>query len=65
MARNTSAEATLRDNEEWLDAHGGLRLADALAIHNAIHDSTPSVTLSTGECLPITVSANGCRRCDV
>ena len=34
------------DNADWLASTGGLCLADALAIHDAIHSSAASVTLS-------------------
>jgi hypothetical protein len=39
--------------------------ADALAIHDAIHSKAKQVTLSTGIVLPIFISQNGCRRCDL
>ena len=67
MARNTSCEATADANAEWLEATGGLRLADVMAVHAAIHDRvSASVTLaSTGHTFPIFVSPNGCRRCDL
>ena len=66
MARNTSSEAVYEANADWLEATGGLRLADLLSVHDAIHDPTKrQVTLSTGLTLPVTVSANGCRRVDM
>ena len=62
----TSAEAVLAANEDYV-ANGGLLLADALAIHDAIHDPAlpASVSISTGRTLDIFVSNNGARRCDV
>lgn len=51
-------------NAEYLAA-GGLALADAFAIHRAIHSTAAHVTLSTGETLGIFKSKNGCWRCDV
>eukprot|EP00964_Phaeocystis_antarctica_P097484 scaffold63598_cov54-Phaeocystis_antarctica.AAC.4 len=66
MARNTSSEAVYEANADWLEATGGLRLADVLSVHDAIHDPTKTqVTLSTGHTLPVVVSANGCRRVDM
>ena len=66
MARNTSSEAVYEANADWLEATGGLRLADVLSVHDAIHDPTKTqVTLSTGLTLPVVVSANGCRRVDM
>ncbi len=55
------------DNADWLASTGGLCLADALAIHDAIHSSTASVTLSGfGQTMRVFRSpGNGCRRCDV
>ena len=64
-ARTTSAEATHAANEGYRQA-GGLALADAIAIHDAIHDpKITSVTLSTGLALPIFLSSNGTRRADL
>ena len=41
------------DNADWLASTGGLCLADALAIHDAIHSSAASVTLSGfGQTMP-------------
>ena len=66
MARNTSSEAVSEANADWLEATGGLRLADLLSVHDAIHNlSKKQVTLSTGLTLPVVVSANGCRRVDM
>ena len=66
MARNTSSEAVYEANADWLEATGGLRLADLLSVHDAIFDLTKNrVTLSTGLNLPVVVSANGCRRVDM
>ena len=64
MARNSTAAVVITDNAQWLASTGGLLVADVLAIHDAIHSSTASVTLS-GQTLRIFVSDNGCRRCDV
>ena len=42
----TSDARVKADNADWLAATGGLLVADALAIHDAIHSSAASVTLS-------------------
>ena len=53
------------DNAEFVEA-GGLSLADAFLIHDALHaPDVHQVKVSTGHVLPITISHNGCRRCDV
>ena len=66
MARNSSDAVVKADNAHWLASTGGLRVADVLAIHDAIHSSAASVTLSGfGQTLRVFVSDNGCRRCDV
>ena len=44
MARNSTADVVIADNAQWLASTGGLRVADALAIHDAIHSSAASVT---------------------
>ena len=63
--RNTTCEKTLASNADY-QQRGGLALADAFAIHHAIHSTASSVRLVTmGVTLPISVSANGCRRVDV
>lgn len=64
MARNSTADVVIADNAHWLASTGGLRVVDALAIHDAIHSSATSVTVS-GQTLRVFVSDNGCRRCDV
>ena len=66
MARNSTSPVVIADNAAWLASTGGLRVADVLAIHDAIHSSATSVTLSRfGQTLRVFVSDNGCRRCDV
>jgi hypothetical protein len=70
MARNSTAGVVIADNAAWLASTGGLRLANVLAIHDAIHSSAASVTLfgagaGGGQTLRVFVSDNGCRRCDV
>lgn len=54
------------DNADYRAA-GGLAIADAMAIHFALHDARApdNVTLSSGVKLAIFVSRNGTRRCDV
>ena len=42
-----------------------LSVADALAIHPAIHSTADTVTLADGTVCRIIVSANRCRRCDL
>ena len=65
MARNSTSPVVIADNAAWLASTGGLRVADVLAIHDAIHSSTASVTLSGfGQTLRVFVSDNGCRHID-
>ena len=61
---NTSAARIISDNLDYRE-RGGLRLADALRIHAALHEpSAPSVTISTGHTLPIDSGGEtGVRRC--
>ena len=61
---NTSAARIISDNLDYRE-RGGLRLADALRIHAALHHpSAPSVTISTGHVLPIDSGGEtGVRRC--
>ena len=65
-SNSTSSEAVIAANEDFLAATGGLLLADAMTIHEAIHDAAApaNVTVSSGIDLPIFVSGNGARRCD-
>ena len=60
----TSAARIISDNLDYRE-RGGLRLADALSIHAALHHaSAPSVTISTGHVLPIDSGGEtGVRRC--
>ena len=62
----TSAARIISDNLDYRE-RGGLRLADALRIHAALHDpNAPSVTISTGHVLPIDSGGEtGVRRCHV
>ena len=58
MARNSTAGVVIADNAAWLASTGGLRVTDVLAIHDAIHSSAVSVTLSGfGQTLRVFVSA--------
>ena len=62
---NTSAARIISDNLDYRE-RGGLRLADALRIHAALHDpSAPSrVAISTGHVLSIDSGGEaGVRRC--
>ena len=63
---STSAARIISDNLDYRE-RGGLRLADALRIHAALHDpNAPSVTISTGHVLPIDSGGEtGVRRCHV
>ena len=66
MQGKTSAARIISDNLDYRE-RGGLRLADALRIHAALHDpNAPSVTISTGHVLPIDSGGEtGVRRCHV
>ena len=61
---STTAAIAKADNADYL-ARGGLAVADAFAIHRALHSNTTVVTLSTGVVLQIIPSANGCRSVNV
>ena len=60
----TNAQRTHADNADYRAA-GGLRFADALAIHDALHDlkQPTAVQISTGDTLIIDEGAGGARRC--